>query len=104
MPMDVLSTDLYGQALPFNLEAEQSVLGALLLDPHCIPEVMELIKPEYFHRTQHQDLYAVMVRMFTMGEAIDPITVLENVRKEKIFETPDEAKVYLARQIGRAHV
>ena len=97
MPMDVLSTDLYGQALPFNLEAEQSVLGALLLDPHCIPEVMELIKPEYFHRTQHQDLYAVMVRMFTMGEAIDPITVLENVRKEKIFETPDEAKVYLAR-------
>ena len=47
MPMDVLSTDLYGQALPFNLEAEQSVLGALLLDPHCIPEVMELIKPEY---------------------------------------------------------
>ena len=67
MPMDVLSTDLYGQALPFNLEAEQSVLGALLLDPHCIPEVMELIKPEYFHRTQHQDLYAVMVRMFTMG-------------------------------------
>ncbi len=97
MPMDVLSTDLYGQALPFNLEAEQSVLGALLLDPHCIPEVMELIKPEYFHRTQHQDLYAVMVRMFTMGEAIDPITVLENVRKEKIFETPDEAKIYLAR-------
>lgn len=97
MPTDILSADLYGQPLPFNLEAEQSVLGALILDSECITEVMELLRSEYFHDTRHQEIYSVMVRMFTMGEAIDPITVLENVRKEKIFETPDEAKVYLAR-------
>jgi replicative DNA helicase len=81
--------------MPFSLEAEQSVLGALMLDSQRLPAVMELLKPEYFYRPQHQDLYAVMVRMFTMGEAIDPVTVLESARRESIFETPEDAKIYL---------
>ena len=88
--------DIYSQAMPYSLEAEQSVLGALLLDPKCIQTVMELLKPEYFYRPQHQDLYAVIVRMFTVGENIDIVTVLENARREKIFETPEDARIYLA--------
>ena len=51
--------DFYTQQLPFSLEAEQSVLGAAIIDPGRIPEIMEYVKPEYFYRRQHSDLYAL---------------------------------------------
>ena len=87
--------DIFTQQLPFSLEAEQSVLGAAILDSKCIPDMMEVLKPEYFYRQQHIQLYSLLVRMFTMGEQIDVITILDNARKEGIFATPEDAKVYL---------
>ncbi len=93
MPQET-GLDIYSQAMPYSLEAEQSVLGALLLDAGCIPAVMELLKPEYFYRPQQ--LFAVVIQMFTMGRTIDVVTVLEHARREKIFETPEDAKIYLA--------
>lgn len=88
--------EFYSQALPFSLEAEQSVLGAAVIDPGKIPDIMENMKPEYFYRKQHSELYALLVRMFSVGATIDIITILDNVRKEGIFDTPEDAKIYLA--------
>lgn len=88
--------DFYSQALPFSLEAEQSVLGAAVIDPGKIPEIMENMKPEYFYRQQHSDLYSTLVRMFSMGLSIDVVTILDNLRKEGVFDTPEDAKMYLA--------
>ena len=99
MPAETQSIDIYSQTLPYSLEAEQSVLGALLLDPNCIPTVMELLREECFYRPQHQGLYAVITRMFTMGERVDAVTVLENARREKVFETPEDAKIYLSQLV-----
>ncbi len=87
--------DLFAQQLPFSLEAEQSVLGAAIIDSRCIPDMMEVLKPEYFYRQQHVNLYSLLVRMFTMGESIDVITILDNARKEGIFASPEDAKIYL---------
>lgn len=88
--------EFYSQSLPFSLEAEQSVLGAAVIDPGKIPDIMEFMKPEYFYRKQHSELYALLVRMFSVGATIDIITILDNVRKEGIFDTPEDAKIYLA--------
>ncbi|MEG0541151.1 MAG: DnaB-like helicase N-terminal domain-containing protein, partial [Angelakisella sp.] len=88
--------EFYSQSLPFSLEAEQSVLGAAVIDPGRIPEIMEYMKPEYFYRKQHSELYALLVRMFSVGATIDIITILDNIRKEGIFDTPEDAKIYLA--------
>ncbi|MEG2073756.1 MAG: DnaB-like helicase N-terminal domain-containing protein, partial [Angelakisella sp.] len=88
--------DIYGGSLPFSMEAEQSVLGAAVIDPGKIPDIMEDMKPEYFYRKQHSELYAMLVRMFSVGATIDVITILDNVRKEGIFDTPEDAKIYLA--------
>ncbi len=93
--MDAGLGDVFSQQLPFSQEAEQSVLGAAILDARCIPDMMEILKPEYFYRRQHVQLYSLLVRMFTMGEQIDVITILDNARKEGIFATPEDAKVYL---------
>lgn len=82
--------------IPFSLEAEQSVLGAVIADSSCLLRVMEYVKAECFYKPQHQEIFSIMVRMFTSGEPIDIVTVLENVRAEEVFESEQDAKVYLA--------
>ena len=52
------------EQLPFSLEAEQSVLGAILIEPECISRVLELLVPESFYRPQHQQLFSIMLGMF----------------------------------------
>lgn len=81
--------------VPYNLEAEQSVLGAILLDSDCLPVVMELMKIEYFYNTQHREIYGAIIRMFTSGTNIDFVTVLEEVKKDRVFDGDEQAKVYL---------
>ncbi len=82
--------------LPYSLEAEQSVLGGLLLDPECISNVMQYItKPEMFYRKQHQELFTVLMSMFNMSKTIDFITVLDEACKASVFESQDNAKLYL---------
>lgn len=86
-------------ALPYSLEAEQSVLGAVLADPNCLPSVMEFLKPEAFYRPQHTALYTIFVRMFTTGQPIDIVTVLEQARGDEVFPSEQEAKVYLTQLV-----
>lgn len=85
----------YIEQMPYNLEAEQSVLGAILIDPVCITRVMEFIKPESFYRDQHKEIFSVMTRMFVSSQSIDFITTLEMVKRENIFPTDENAKIYL---------
>lgn len=82
--------------LPFHLEAEQSVLGSILLKPDIVNTVMEFItKPEMFYKKQHRDLFSVIVNMFNMDKNIDFVTLLSESINAKVFETDDIAKTYL---------
>lgn len=84
------------QNMPFSLEAEQSVLGGLLLEPDCISTVLEwLTKPDMFYKRQHRELFIVLVNMFNMSKTVDMITVLDEVGRAGVFETPESAKTYL---------
>ena len=85
--------------LPYNLEAEQSVLGAMLSDTDSVAEAMNLLRPEHFYRQQHRDIYSVVMRMFLNSETIDFITVLEKVCRENIFPTDQDAKIYLVQLV-----
>ncbi|MBQ8171657.1 MAG: replicative DNA helicase [Oscillospiraceae bacterium] len=89
--------DLTGVNLPVNLDAEQSVLGAVLMDGDAMAEIATILQPEYFHVSLHRDIYAVMLQMFLSGERIDIVTVLDKVMQQGIFETAEQAKEYLAR-------
>lgn len=90
---------LGGEQLPFNLEAEQSVLGAILIEPECISKVLELLVPESFYRPQHQQLFSIMLGMFTSAQPIDFITVLERAKAEQVFFSESDAKVYLTQLV-----
>ena len=81
--------------MPYSLEAEQSVLGRVLLDFSCISDVMQYISAESFYRKSHQEIFSVMLSMFSSGSAADYLTILEAVRRAEIFESDEDAKVYL---------
>ena len=87
--------EAFEQQMPYNLEAEQSVLGAILLDPANLSAVMGSLTPECFYRTQHQEIFSVMFRMFSAGQALDNVTIFDEVIKEHIFDTPELAKQYM---------
>ncbi len=90
---------LSSREMPHSIEAEQSVIGAVLADPSVLPLVVEKIKPEYFYSDQHKAIYSIILRMFTGGSPVDIITVLNEAEKLHIFENSLEGKRYLA-EIG----
>ena len=74
------------QNMPYSLEAEQSVLGALLLEPDQIGAVLEqLPRPEMFYRKQHRELFGVLCGMFSLNKTIDFVTVLDEAVREKYY-------------------
>lgn len=85
----------YGQQMPYNLEAEQSVLGAVLIDSACFAAVIENLRADVFYRPQHQQIFEVMASMFNQNKTMDFITILDEVKDEDIFETSEDAKIYL---------
>ncbi len=92
--------DLSGVNLPYNLDAEQSVLGAVLMDGDAMADIGTMLQPEHFHISLHKDIYAVMLQMFLSGERIDIVTVLDKVMRQGVFETGEQAKEYLAKLVS----
>ena len=85
----------YGRQMPYSLEAEQSVLGAVLIDPACFALVMESLRADTFYRPQHRQIFEVMSTMFNLNKTMDFITILDAVKSEGIFDTDEDAKIYL---------
>lgn len=81
--------------MPFSLEAEQSVLGAVLLEPECLSVVMEILpNTDYFYAVNNRLIYSVMLQKFTLGQPIDFVTVLESLKENDAFDE-GSGKVYL---------
>jgi len=84
-----------GMVLPFSAEAEQSVLGAVLLDPSCLTIVAEMLpRADYFYQVNNRTIYGAMLEMFTAGRPVDLVTLLERLRDEDTFDE-GTGKVYL---------
>lgn len=71
---------------PQNLEAEQSVIGALLLDRDAAHKVAEIVEPEDFYREAHQLIYQAILDLLDSGEAVDTVTLSDRLRKRRELE------------------
>ena len=69
-----------GRIPPQSLEAEQSVLGSMLIDKEVIPVVMEILRSDDFYRPDHKEIYDVIIELFDRAQPIDLITVSERLR------------------------
>ena len=65
---------------PQNLEAEQSILGAILLDNAALNRALEIVSVEDFYRNAHRKIYRAMVALSERGEAVDQITLTEYLK------------------------
>jgi replicative DNA helicase len=94
--------------LPYSLDAEQAVLGSILLDSKLIASVTDKLTAESFHVGLHSDIFSVMLQMFVTGKPIDIVTVIDDaVVTEKsgrraIFDNQADAKVYLTKLMESA--
>ncbi len=72
--------------LPYSLDAEQAVLGAILKDPECLPTVSDMLKIDHLYLPQHKAIYTSILNIDTMGGRIDPLVVLEELKKEGVYD------------------
>lgn len=85
-----------GFEMPHSIEAEQAVLGAILIDSEVLAVVLDKIKPEFFYTEQHRELFLIMMRKFSDGSKSDPVTVLNEAMGLRVFETAAEGRGYIA--------
>lgn len=71
---------------PHNHEAEQSVIGAIFLDPQALITASEILIPEDFYRIAHQKIFQTMLDLSDQGKAIDVVTVTEELSVKKELE------------------
>jgi replicative DNA helicase len=76
---------------PQNIEAEQMVLGAVLIENDSINKIVEILVPEDFYKDAHRRIFSVMLDMFESGEAIDLVTLSDKLRGTKGLETVGDA-------------
>lgn len=84
-----------GINLPYSPEAEQAVLGAVILEHTCLDKVVEILgKPDYFYVATHRTIYSAMLDMFSNGKTVDIVTLLEALKMDKSFDETT-GKTYL---------
>ncbi len=72
--------------LPYSLESEQAVLGSILMEPACINQALIYVKSDYFYLPQHKAIFSIMQNIDAAGGKIDPLIVLEAMKKENIYD------------------
>lgn len=76
------------KTMPHDINAEQSVLGSLLLDSDLIGDVMDVISNEdEFYHEAHKEVFRTIKQLFSEGKTVDLITVSDELTKNKLLET-----------------
>ena len=71
--------DDLGRKMPFSLEAEQAVLGSILIDPACMDRLAGIISRDDFYMTEHAEIYSAMQSMYMTSKNIDVVTLINEL-------------------------
>ena len=83
--MDELSAELTAKQMPHSVEAEQAVLGSMLIDSRCVPDVLQAVKAEDFYVQANRDIFETIYSMFNYSMPIDPVTVIEQMKASGVY-------------------
>ena len=81
--------------LPFNVDAEQIVLGSVIVEPELLTKISDVLTPDHFHIKMHSGIYGVIQKLFVGGGDINIVTVTEHCVRQGVFESQDAARTYL---------
>ncbi len=76
-----MDEELLNRQMPQDMDAEQAVLGSILIDSRCINDIVGVVKPEDFYLQQNREIYEAIFAMFNYAQSIDPVTVLDKMRE-----------------------
>ena len=88
-----MDTELLNRQQPQSLEAEQAVLGSILIDSRCVADVIGIVRPEDFYMEQNREIYETIYTMFNYSQTIDPVTVLDKMRELGYYR--DNSRSYI---------
>ena len=88
-----MDEELIARQLPQSLEAEQAVLGSILIDSRCLTDVIGILRPEDFHLQQNREIYETIYTMFNFSQTIDPVTVLDKMKELGVHR--DDSRSYI---------
>ena len=89
MPMD----ELLSRSMPHDAQAEQAVLGAMLIDADCVKDVMDQLRAEDFYLRQNREIFETISHMFVYSQPIDGVTVAGELEKAGLYN--DNTRPYL---------
>ena len=85
--------ELMVKQLPHSVEAEQAVLGSILIDSRCLTEIVGIVRPEDFYLQQNREIYETVYTMFNFSQTVDPVTVLDKMRELGVYH--DNSRDYI---------
>lgn len=91
-----LSFESLGVEQPYSMQAEQSVLGAVLLDPNSMDIVVQTLRPDMFYVRQNRAIYTEILMMSNSSLPIDVVILADRLAADAAFESIGDAKAYLA--------
>ena len=88
-----MDEELMAKQPPQSLEAEQAVLGSILIDSRCVADVVGILTPEDFFLSQNREIYETIYTMFNFSQTIDPVTVLDKMKELGVHK--DNSRDYI---------
>lgn len=88
---------------PQNIDAEESIISAVLLDNSTLSDIMDVVSPADFYRTAHQKIFEGITELFQRGEPVDLVTLADFLQSKNLLEKTGGA-VYLAKLVDTAPV
>lgn len=78
--------ELLGKKIPYSSQAEQAVIGSMLIDPRCIAEVVKKLRADEFYVRANRDVYETILAMFSYGQTVDPVTVIDQMKVRGVYD------------------
>ena len=88
-----MDEELLTRQPPQSLEAEQAVLGSILIDSRCLTDIVGIISPEDFYLKQNREIFETIYTMFNFSQTIDPVTVLNKMKELGVYQ--DNSRDYV---------
>ena len=88
-----MDEELLGKQVPHSLEAEQAVLGSILIDSRCLTDIIGIVRAEDFYLKQNREIYEAIYTMFNFSQTIDPVTVLDKMKELGVHK--DNSRDYI---------
>ena len=89
-----MNGDIYTKKMPASVEAEQSVLGSILIDPNCFADLTEIIHADDFYLDEHGEIFYAMQDLFAKSREIDLVTLIDTLVSRGVYNE-EESKKYI---------